>query len=60
MIVRACQATKKDVINSCKTVMRKEKESVKELYLEEAKKIRQEMTKMIDLKKFHKFAMTLH
>ncbi len=60
MIVKACQATKKDVITRCMAEMRKEKEALKIHYLEEAKKIKQDMTAMIDLKKFHRIAMTLH
>jgi len=60
MIVRACQATKKDVIYRCITQMRKEKELIKIHYQNEMIDFKRYQMEMIDTKKFHKFAMALY
>jgi hypothetical protein len=60
MIVRACQATKKDVIDRCIAQMRKEKELIKIHYQNEMIDFKRYQMEMIDTKKFHKFAMALY
>ncbi len=60
MIVKACQATKKDVIKRCIAQMKKEMDILKKKCLEEEKKFKQEISVMSDLNKLHKFAMILH
>lgn len=60
MIVRACQATKKDVIERTVAFMRKEKETIEARYREQVIQVKKDITEIIDLKKFHKFSMVLH
>ena len=60
MIVRACQATKKDVIERTVAFMRKEKETIEARYREQVIQVKRDITEIIDLKKFHKFSMVLH
>ena len=60
MVVRACQATKKDVIDQQMAFLRKEKKEIKEFYLKAQQIFIKEITETIDLKKFHKFSMILH
>ncbi len=60
MVLRACQATKKDVLDRTKIFLKKRKEEIKAMCLEEQKKFIEEIYEAIDLKKFHKFSMILH
>jgi hypothetical protein len=60
MVVRACQAIKKDVLDEKVAFLRKEKKLIKAFYLARMIEFKKEITETIDLTMFHKFSMILH